>query len=136
MTGRSLAESYLRKAEARLLALDTLMGAQAFSDVVQEAQEIVELTLKAALRLVGVEPPKVHDVSALLREYADRLTGFPVETVAAVSTSLRKERELAFYGDVDFIPDEHYALTDAEKARDGARLVVAAVRQLVQRLDR
>ncbi len=48
MTGRSLAESYLRKAEARLLALDTLMGAQAFSDVVQEAQEIVELTLKAA----------------------------------------------------------------------------------------
>jgi len=33
-----------------------------FSDVVEEAQEIVELSLKGMLRFVGIEPPKFHDV--------------------------------------------------------------------------
>jgi len=32
--------------------------------VVRQCQEAVELLLKAALRLVGVEPPKWHDVGA------------------------------------------------------------------------
>lgn len=91
MNDRSLAESYMAKATVRVAVLRQYFEADDFSDVVREAQEAVELALKAALRYIGVEPPKVHDVGALLREYADRLAGLDVDRMAAVSRALRKE---------------------------------------------
>ena len=128
MTGRSLAESYLKKAGVRVTVLQVFMDAQDYSDVVREAQEAVELALKAALRRIGVEPPKVHDVGSLLREYADRFGGVDVERLAAISRGLRKERELAFYGDVDFLPTEQYSREEAQQALADATEVVTAVR--------
>jgi len=128
VTGRSLAESYLRKAAVRVTVLQAYLAADDYSDVVREAQEAVELALKAALRLIGVEPPKVHDVGALLREYAERFAGADVERWASVSRHLRKDRELSFYGDLDFLPTEEYARADAEQALADADEVVAAVR--------
>ncbi len=113
MTNKTLAESYLRKAIDRLDILDLLMRKGAYSDVVREAQEIVELALKGLLRFVGIEPPKFHDVGGLLLAHRDR---FPFEIApqlpeaARISKNLRKERELAFYGDVDFIPTEEYTV--------------------------
>jgi len=65
MTNVTLAESYLLKALKRLKILEVLRDEQAYSDVVREAQEIVELALKGVLRKVGVEPPRWHDVSDL-----------------------------------------------------------------------
>ena len=50
----------------------------AWSDVVREAQEIVELSLKGMLRQVGNDPPKWHGVGPMLLEYRDR---FPEATV-------------------------------------------------------
>ena len=35
--------------------------------VIRQSQEAVELALKASLRLVGVEPPKWHDVGPVLK---------------------------------------------------------------------
>lgn len=127
MTGRSLAESYLKKARVRVTVLRTFLDAQDYSDVVREAQEAVELALKAALRRIGVEPPKVHDVGALLREYADRFCGVDVDRLAGISRRLRKERELAFYGDLDFLPTEQYSREDAEQALSEATDVVTTV---------
>ena len=75
MTSFSLGQSYLAKARSRLKILAMLLADRAYSDVVREAQEAVELALKAALRAVGVEPPKVHDVGPLIVEYRDRLPG-------------------------------------------------------------
>ena len=46
MTSKDLAQSYLRKSEDRLDILDLLLKKGAYSDVVREAQEIVELCLK------------------------------------------------------------------------------------------
>lgn len=66
MTATSLAQSYLLKALVRLEVLELFLSRGAFSDVVREAQEAVELLLKAILRQVGVEPPKWHDVGELL----------------------------------------------------------------------
>lgn len=60
MTNHTLAQSYLIKATKRLRILDVLMEEAAYSDVVREAQEIVELALKGILRQVGIEPPKQH----------------------------------------------------------------------------
>jgi len=42
---------------------------------------------------------------------------------------LRKGRELAFYGDVDFIPTERYTESDAERVRHDARFVLDRARQ-------
>ena len=49
MTNRSLAASYLVKARTRLPVLHLLQREAAYSDVVREAQELVELALKALL---------------------------------------------------------------------------------------
>jgi len=62
MTNISLAQSYLIKAGKRLKILAVLLDDQAYSDVIREAQEIVELSLKGMLRQVGIEPPKWHSV--------------------------------------------------------------------------
>jgi HEPN domain-containing protein len=134
VTNTSLGRAYLEKAQKRLSILDVLEQEGAYSDVVREAQEIVELALKGALRLVGVEPPKLHDVGPILLEHRDR---FPedvrphLEDLARISKWLRKEREFAFYGDVDFIPTLEYTQEDARRAREDARRVVSVCRQLL-----
>ena len=128
MINTTLAQSYLTKSRLRLGILKYLLDAGGYSDVVREAQEIVELALKGMLRQVGVEPPKWHDVGPLLLEHRSR---FPPEVadeldaLAAISKWLRREREFAFYGDVDFIPTEEYTLQDAERAIADAQKVVS-----------
>lgn len=41
-----------------------------------------------------------------------------------ISKRLRKERELSFYGDIDFIPSEEYTDADAAEAIRDANFVV------------
>jgi HEPN domain-containing protein len=132
MTSTTLARAYFEKARKRLRALATLFEDEAYSDVIREAQELVELALKGMLRFVGIEPPKQHDVGALLVQHRDRLpegVAAAVDRLAAMSHRLRKEREFAFYGDEDFIPTEEYTRTDAAGALDDARFVVALLDQ-------
>lgn len=123
MTANELARSYLAKASVRLEMLQFLYMHEAWSDVVREAQELVELALKAMLRHVGIDPPKWHDVGPVLLEQANL---FPealrsqVPRLAEISKWLRKEREFALYGDIDFIPTREYAREDAERAIAGA----------------
>ena len=106
MTSFDLGRSYFLKATKRLKVLDVLIREEAYSDVIREAQEIVELALKGALRLLGVEPPKIHDVGPLLVENRDR---FPepvarnTPELARISKWLRREREFSFYGDIDLL---------------------------------
>ncbi len=134
MKNVTLAQSYLKKARLRLAILPVLLEAGGYSDVVREAQEIVELALKGMLRQVGIEPPKWHDVGPFLLEHLDR---FPPEvarevpSLAAISKWLRREREFAFYGDVDFIPTEEYTVHDAQRAIADARRVVDVASQLI-----
>jgi len=134
MTNGSLAESYLLKATKRLKHLPRLLDDDAYSDVVREAQEIVELALKGMLRQVGVEPPRWHDVGSILRQHRERLpdaVAAEVDDLAAISAALRKDRELSFYGDIDFIPTEHYSRDDAERALAGARRVVTVAATVI-----
>lgn len=135
MTSESLAVSYLKKAAARLKILDLLLKEGDYSDVVREAQELVELALKGMLRSVGIEPPKIHDVGNFLVEHRNR---FPPDLrdrladLAAISKSLRKDRELAFYGDIDFIPTEEYSIREAQQAYDGAKTVLDVAKRAIQ----
>jgi len=136
MTNDNLAKSYFIKAEKRLKILDILLNEEDYSDVVREAQEIVELSLKGMLRFVGVEPPKYHDVGPLIVEHKERFKDISSEEImkiAQISRKLRKERELAFYGDIDFIPTEEYTLDDANEAIEGANYVVSIARRLLRK---
>lgn len=139
MTNESLARSYLLKAQKRLKALAVLRDEEAHSDVVREAQELVELALKGMLRAVGIEPPKFHDVGGLLLEHESKFSRDVRERLpraAAISKRLRRERELAFCGDIDFIPTEEYSAADSERAYDEAAWVVVLAGEVIERLGK
>jgi HEPN domain-containing protein len=134
MSTDELALDYLRKARVRVDMLAWLLDRGAYSDVVREAQEAVELCLKGALRQVGIDPPKIHDVGGLVVDHAARFPG-PAQAqagrVAAISKQLRKDRELAFYGDVDFLPGKSYGEPQAAEALAQAREVLRWTEQVV-----
>jgi HEPN domain-containing protein len=135
VTTDQLAAGYFRKCTDRMAALEVLRRRDAFSDVVRESQEIVELALKGALRAVGIDPPKWHDVGDLLLEFAERLaplSGDELAYLAAASKSLRKEREFSFYGDVDYIPTAEYDREDAAEAFEQARRATDALGRLLR----
>ena len=137
MTNVSLAEAYLVKAQKRLKILRVLLDEAAYSDVVPEAQEIAELALKGMLRQVGIEPPKWHDVGDMLREYRRRYpppVADRIDRLAQISSWLRKEREFAFYGDIDFIPTERYTQADAGRAIEDATFVVGTAEAVIKKL--
>lgn len=130
MWNRTLAADHLRRAGARLIALDTLYGAESWADVVRESQEAVELALKGLLRASGVDPPRVHDVAGVLEAESHRLPPAllsDVPRLAAASRALRRDRELAFCGAEDLTPSEFYRREDADEARTAARFVVERV---------
>jgi HEPN domain-containing protein len=134
MTTHDLAAGYFRKCTDRMAALEVLLARDAFSDVVRESQEVVELALKGVLRAIGIDPPKWHDVGDLLIEFETQLPmlgGVLVRELAAASKSLRKEREFSFYGDVDFIPTDEYDREDAETAFAQARQATAALSRVL-----
>jgi hypothetical protein len=134
MTNEALAQSYLRKALDRLDVLDLRMGKGAWSDVVREAQEVVELALKAMLREVGVEPPKWHDVGGILQNERERFVPdvkAEIDELARISEWLRAEREVSFYGDEDVVPTEAYDEEDGSRAVADARHVVACAQRVL-----
>ncbi len=135
MTSRDLAKSLIEKAAVRVDIRDLLLKKKAYSDVVREAQEVVELASKGMLRAVGVELPKFHDVGSLLLEHKGKYrddVSRQMERVASISKRLRKERELSFYGDIDFIPTEEYKLEDGQEARKSAHFVVTLAKKVVK----
>jgi len=131
-----LAKSNLKQAEERLKHAREALESGNYPYVVRQSQEAVELSLKGALRLAGIEPPKWHDVGPLLRRERAR---FPqwfqelVDDLASISRSLRKERELAMYGDeeIGVPPEELYTRKDATQALEDALRVVEIVKRLL-----
>jgi HEPN domain-containing protein len=101
VTSDGIARDYLQQARVRRLALDTFIQVGAYAVVVREAQDIVELVLKGALRFVGVEPPKRHDVHRVVERFIER---FPPDWRAAFADlrarlgRLAEDRGPAFYG--------------------------------------
>ena len=134
MRNRTLAVDHVRRAEARLKALDALYEAESWADVVRESQETVELALKGLLRAAGIDPPRVHDVADVLEAERDRLPAAlagDIDRLAAASRWLRRDRELAFLGAEDLVPSDFYREPDAAEAREDARFVVDRIRQHV-----
>ena len=129
MQNRDLAQDYIKRAEIRLKAVELLLTYKSYADVVRESQEIVELALKALLRQSGIEPPRIHDVSAILLAEKQKIAGNlkTIDRLAKISKAMRRDRELAFYGSEDLTPSQFYAEDDATTAMADARFVVAEV---------
>jgi HEPN domain-containing protein len=131
----SLAYDYLKRAGNRLRALEVLMEARSWADVVREAQEIVEIALKALLIARNIEVPRIHDVSPVLEQNRGRLPPLIVERLTDLtraSRSLRRDRELAFYGSEDLTPSDFYTEEDAAAAFSQARLVHGLVAEAMK----
>jgi len=67
-----LAGSNIKQARERIKHASEALNSGNYPYVVRQSQEAVELLLKAALRVVGIEPPKWHDVSPILKRELNR----------------------------------------------------------------
>ena len=102
MTSSRMGRSLIEEARGRLELVRIAFERRLWAATVREAQECVELFLKGALRLMAVEPARVHDVGEVLRREAHRFpTQFrsDIEHLAAISTEMAGDRGIAFYGD-------------------------------------
>lgn len=75
-----------------------------------------------------------HDVGDFLVASEIRLPELVrphVRRLAAISAWLRKERELAFYGDADFVPTEEYTREQAALALSDARFCAEMAREVI-----
>jgi HEPN domain-containing protein len=131
MKNMALVADYITRAEHRLAAVRLLAKRKSWADVVREAQEVVELCLKALLRSARVEVPRIHDVGKILRAEANRLPKSvrkDVDRLADISHSMRRDRELAFYGSEDLTPSEFYEEKDGKAALEQAEWVFKVVK--------
>ena len=130
MTNVRLGSSYIERALGRLPFLRQMQAAGLHADVVRESQEVVELALKGLLRVIGLDPPKEHDVSKFMAKERSRLpqsVNEHLNEIRRMSKRLRRERELAFYGEDDFIPSDEYDADDSTEAIAFAEAIVGWV---------
>lgn len=131
----NLVEDYLFRASSRIKILKVLFADKNWADVVRESQEVVELTLKALLRNSAIEVPRIHDVSALLLKQKERLPEAiheNLEQFSKISKTLRRDRELAFYGSEDLTPSSFYSEEDAKEAIRMAEFVLKTVSEVLK----
>ncbi|ADC66547.1 HEPN domain protein [Ferroglobus placidus DSM 10642] len=137
MNSLSMAKAYIRQAEERKKHAEEAFESGNYPYVIRQCQEAVELSLKAALRIVGIEPPKLHDVGPILRKNKDL---FPewfrenVDKMASISRTLRRERETSMYGDEELSlpPEEIYSKEDAKMALEGCNFVLKNCKKLLE----
>ena len=135
MTNEGIAAAQRRQAGQSLVQAEAAVASGATGLAVRRCQEAVELALKAALRSLGVEPPKWHDVGDILKEHRAR---FPASFAARIdefsehSAVLRERREMSLYGDEASgkDADEMFGKAEADEAIRWARAIVEAVNGL------
>lgn len=100
-----------------------------FNMVVRRAQEVVELTLKGALKILGIDYPKVHDVAPLFSEQLKKKRGIgyseALQRIEDISLWLAQSRTASFYFERD------YGTEDAEHAFQDAVFVLIEVKKLL-----
>jgi len=114
-------KSFLRQARARLEDAKDASAEANYPYAVRLSQECVELSLKAVLKLVGIDYPKIHDVSDVLVEVKDRFPNWfkaEIDFLRDSSKILVKKREPSLYGSEEAFlsPDEVMNKDDAEDA--------------------
>lgn len=122
---RDLADLFLRKADSDLAAARTLADDADQDDAVVgfHAQQAVEKALKAVLSTaLGDDPPRVHDISLLLRLLANH--GVEVPPHLTAGRLLSPWAVTMRYDDVEDILDRPAAIHIAADAIEWARSVL------------
>ncbi len=122
--------------EIRLKTARSALEDRHFAYAVRQSQESVEMALKGALRYVGIEPPKWHDVGIILRKEVQKFPEWFTENLdrlTLISRELRREREPSMYGDSDLNlpPQELYTEFDAQEAIKKADFVMGLCKRLI-----
>jgi HEPN domain-containing protein len=136
-----MARSYFRQAEERVKHAEESLITGNYAFTIRQSQEAVELSLKGALRLLGIEPPKWHDVGPVLKRERELFPGWfneRIDEIASISRRLRREREPSMYGDEETgtAPDQLYGLTDAEEALKSSKTVLKLCLRLIEECGR
>ncbi|MCS6770199.1 MAG: HEPN domain-containing protein [Candidatus Caldarchaeum sp.] len=101
MKMEKLAADYIKRARARLIDAEAAYARGDYPEVVRYCQELVELSLKACLRLVGIEYPKTHHVGDVLKFHGERFPEWFQALVAdfdRISAELTIKRAPSMYG--------------------------------------
>lgn len=135
-----VAKSYLRQARARLDDARDAIREENHPYAVRLSQECVELSLKAVLKVVGIEYPKVREVSDIFPEIRERFPHWFKTEIGFLSESsklLFRKREPSLYGDEEALlpPNEVMSEDDAEDATDRAGRTYNLCEKLVLELE-
>jgi HEPN domain-containing protein len=124
----SMAMDYLRRAKSRLIDAGSALERGDYPETVRYSQECVELSLKACLRAVAVEYPKVHDVGDILKICSGKFPDWlkkEIDTLAEISRDLSDKRAPSMYGleSLGKTPSQLFDRRDAEDALKKAEYV-------------
>lgn len=105
------------------------LTAEDYNLVVRRAQEVVELVLKGALKVLGIDYPKVHDVAPVfseqVRKKRDEVDEKALRRVEDISFWLTQARAPSFYLERD------YSEEDAEHAFQDATFVLKEIERIL-----
>ncbi len=137
MTNEEMAQGYLVTAAYSLKQARMAQSDGVWHLAVRRCQECVEMALKAVLRLVGLEVPRVHDVGFFMRENRELFPPWfqaQLDRLIHVSRSLRKDREVSIYGDEELAlpPQVIFSQLDADEALKEATLVLEMSQRLLE----
>lgn len=131
-----VSKALLRQAEARLEDGRGALHDENFPYCVRLSAECVELSIKAILKLVGIEYPKKHDVSDVLLLAINRFPDWFRDHAPRIAESnkiLTKKREPALYGGEEafLTPEDVISKEDATDAIKRAEETYNACKKLV-----
>jgi HEPN domain-containing protein len=136
MTNLEMAKSYLKEGIEIFREAESFYRREVWHLAVRRTQEAGEMALKGALRYVGIEIPKIHDVGILLKKHRGKFPkGFAqnIDRLASISRKMRKERETSLYGDEETgtPPNEIYIEEDAKIALGEGTLILESCKELM-----
>ncbi len=131
------ARALLREADPRIDTAASQVKRGRYAYGVRQSQEAVELSLKAALRLIGVEFPKEHDVSDVLVQNSGKYPSWfseKIPSMVRVSKELVQKRIPSMYGEEarGKGPGELFTREDAVAASADASMVYKFVTRLLR----
>lgn len=120
MNQKEIAKDFFNQASLRFKTAKNVLEEGAFAYCIRQSQEAVELALKSALKLVGIDFPKWHDIGEFLvnaRSKFPKEFGEKVSELAKISETLKDLREPSMYGDEtqEMGPSSLFNRSDAEE---------------------
>lgn len=139
MNTRLMAESYIRTARDCLDQAHSSFKKENYPLSVRRSQECIELSLKAALRSIGLEYPREHDVSDALEMVKEKFPNWfssKLPKFVEISKELSKKRGPAMYGyELELKPaSEIFKKEDAEETLLSTKSVLQACEKLLDEM--